>query len=176
MIRQNYNRVEKLILISFIIFFSSIYTHVHAQENFADKCEGRWEGIMYIYGKGKLRDSVPVKLIVQKTDLPDTWVWKTNYLSKTNPIEKNYKLVLKDAATQTYLTDEGDGVELWDYYFNNKLYSVFETQEVMLTSSYELQGNQLIFEVTSGKKIEEKKEVTNYSVLNLQKVVFNKVE
>ncbi len=176
MIRQNYNSVEKLIIISFIIIFSCIYTNVNAQESFADKCVGKWEGIMYIYRKGQLRDSVSVQLIVQKTTNPDTWIWKTNYLSKTNPMEKNYTLVLKDAATQTYLTDEGDGVELWDYYFNNKLYSVFETHDVMLTSSYELQGNQLVFEVTSGKKIEEKKEVTNYTVLNLQKVVFNKVE
>ena len=100
---------------------------------------------------------------------------ETNYLSKTMPMEKNYKLVLKDTANQTYITDEGDGVELRDYCFNNKLYSVFETHEVMLTSSYELQGNQLIFEVSSGKKIEDKKQdVTNYSILNLQRVVFKK--
>ena len=145
-----------------------------AQENFADKCEGKWKGTMYIYGKGQIRDSVPVELFVQKTSLPHTWVWKTSYLSNKNPMEKNYKLVLKDTASQTYLIDEGNGIELWSYYFNNKLYSVFETHDVMLTSSYELQGDKLIFEVTSGKKIEDKKEVTNYSVLALQRVVFKR--
>jgi hypothetical protein len=62
-----------------------------------------------------------------------------------------------------------------DYYFIIKLYSVFDTLGVMLTSSYELKDNQLIFEVTSGKKIEENKEVINYSVLNLQRVIFKKV-
>ena len=46
----------------------------------------------------------------------------------------------------------------------------------MLTSSYELQGDQLIFEVTSGRKIEDKNEVTNYSVLNLQRVVFKNAQ
>jgi hypothetical protein len=117
---------------------------------------------------------VPVELTVQKTSLPLTWVWKTNYLSNKNPIEKNYKLVLKDTASQTYLIDEGEGVELWSYYFINKLYSVFETHDVMLTSSYELQGDDLIFEVTSGKKIEDRKEVNNYSVLGLQRVVFKR--
>jgi hypothetical protein len=117
---------------------------------------------------------VPVELFVQRTSLPHTWVWKTNYLSNKNPMEKKYKLVLKDTASQTYLIDEGDGIELWSYYFNNKLYSVFETHDVMLTSSYELQGDKLIFEVTSGKKIEDKKEVTNYSVLALQRVVFKR--
>jgi hypothetical protein len=175
MIRNNYKGVQQLLVISLIIFICFFYSNVNAQEHFADKCVGKWEGIMYIYGKGQLRDSVPVELIVQKTTIPETWIWKTSYLSKTTPMEKNYKLVLKDASTQTYITDEGDGVELWDYCLNNKLYSVFETHDVMLTSSYELQGDQLIFEVTSGKKIEEKKEVTNYSVLNLQRVVFKKV-
>jgi hypothetical protein len=50
---------------------------------FGDKCLGNWEGTMYIYGKGQLRDSVPVQLTVQKTASPDTWTWKTSYLSKT---------------------------------------------------------------------------------------------
>jgi hypothetical protein len=46
----------------------------------------------------------------------------------------------------------------------------------MLTSSYELKDNQLIVEVISGKKSEGNNEVVNYSVINLQKVVFNRVK
>lgn len=174
MTHQYYNSIKKLIFTSSYIFLSSTCMNLSAQENFAVKCEGKWKGTMYMYGKGQIRDSVPVELFVQKTSLPHTWVWKTNYLSNKNPMEKNYKLELKDTASQTYLIDEGDGIELWSYYFNNKLYSVFETHDVMLTSSYELQGNELIFEVTSGKKIEDRKEVTNYSVLGLQRVVFKR--
>lgn len=170
----NYNNIQKIIFTSTFIFLSSICMNLCAQENFADKCEGKWKGTMYIYGKGQIRDSVPVELFVQKTSLPHTWVWKTNYLSNKYPMEKNYKLVLKDTTSQTYLIDEGDGVELWSYYFNNKLYSVFETHDVMLTSSYELQGDLLIFEVTSGKKIEDRREVTSYGVLSLQRVVFKR--
>lgn len=158
-----------------IVLFSCCVLKIYAQENFANKCIGKWEGMMYIYGKGQLRDSVPVELLVQKTNQDTVWKWKTSYLSKTMPAVKDYNLILKDSKSQTYATDEGDGIQLMDYQFNNKLYSVFETHGVMLTSSYELQGNQLIFEVSSGKKFEDKKEVTNYSVLNLQRVVFKKV-
>lgn len=175
MILQNYSSIRNYIVLSLFLISSCINTTAIAQENFADKCVGNWEGMMYIYGKGQLRDSVLVQLNVQKTTVPGTWTWKTKYLSKTNPMEKDYKLVLKDAASQTYITDEGDGIALNDYCFNNKLYSVFETQEVMLTSTYELQGNQLVFEVTSGKKIEGEKEMTSYSVMNLQRVVFKKM-
>ena len=46
---------------------------INAQENFADKCIGKWEGIMYMYGKGQLRDSLPVELDIQKTNRSDTW-------------------------------------------------------------------------------------------------------
>ena len=171
---QNNNTLYTLMRINVIILLCFSCSKLYAQENFADKCIGKWEGIMYMYGKGQLRDSLPVELDVQKTNKSDTWLWKTTYLSKTMPAVKDYKLVLKDAVTQTYATDEGNGIELMDYYFNNKLYSIFETHGVMLTSSYELQGNQLIFEVTSGKKIDENKEVNNYSVLNLQRVIFKR--
>jgi hypothetical protein len=171
---QNNNILYTLMRINVIILLCFSCSKLYAQENFADKCIGKWEGIMYMYGKGQLRDSLPVELDVQKTNRSDTWLWKTTYLSKTMPAVKDYKLVLKDAVTQTYATDEGSGIELMDYYFKNKLYSIFETHGVMLTSSYELQGNQLIFEVTSGKKIDENKEVNNYSVLNVQRVIFKR--
>ncbi|SOD91764.1 hypothetical protein [Spirosoma fluviale] len=91
------------------------------------------------------------------------------------PVVKDYTLRLKDAAKHEYVTDEGDGVVLADYLFGNKLYSVFETQGIVLTSTYELIGDKLIFEVTSGRKQAEPSQgVINYSVDNLQRVVFKK--
>jgi hypothetical protein len=165
----------KTIYLSIALLVVTSFQPLKAQIAFGDKCIGLWEGTMYLYGKGQLRDSVLVQLSVQKTASPNTWSWKTSYLSKTQPMVKDYKLVLKDATTNTYVTDEGDGIVLKDYLFNNKLYNVFETQGIFLTSSYELIGDQLIFEVSSGKKLEEEnKAVTNYSVTSLQRVVFKK--
>jgi hypothetical protein len=56
------------------------------------------------------------------------------------------------------------------------LYSNFETEGIFLTSSYELVDKRLIFEVTSGKKLNEAEEsgVTNFSVDFVQRVVFEK--
>jgi hypothetical protein len=46
-----------------------------------------------------------------------------------------------------------------------------------LTSNFELIGDQLIFEVSSGKKLEEEnKTVTNYSITSLQRVIFKKIK
>jgi hypothetical protein len=150
---------------------------VHAQNSFPDKCIGTWKGTMMIYGRGVLRDSVKVTFTVTKSDKPNEWVWRTEYHSEKMPMTKDYLLRLKDADKGIYVTDENNGIELQDYLFGNKLYSVFETQGIFLTSSYELKGKELIFEVTSGKRIEPNgQEVANYTVDNLQRVVLKKVK
>ena len=139
-----------------------------APTRFVDKCLGQWQGTMYIYAQGKLRDSVAVRLSVKPTADPAAWQWKTEYLSAKMPMTKDYTLRLKDADKQVYVTDEGGGIELYDY--------LFETSGVMLTSSYELVGDTLVFEVTSGKKIDQPKApVQNYTTANLQRVVFRRV-
>ena len=46
-----------------------------------------------------------------------------------------------------------------------------------MTASYELRGEELIFEVTSGKVQEEKvKDISNYTVNNVQRVVLRRKE
>jgi len=159
--------------IAFCILFSWLY--LNAQTSFPEKCLGIWTGTMYIYNRGLLVDSVTIKLNVTRTNAPDTFVWKTEYLSEKFPMVKDYKLVISDAGKGVFITDEGDGIILMDYLFENKLYSVFETQGILLTSTYEWLGNQIIFEVTSGKELETTHGVKSYSVLNLQKAILRKM-
>ncbi len=94
------------------------------------------------------------------------------YLSQKMPMTKNYVLRIKDREKLVFVTDEGDGVELTDYQTGDKLYSVFETSGFLLTASYELQGEFLIFEVTSGKKQDPPvKDITVYSTTSVQRAV-----
>lgn len=161
----------------FPIFLLNNLCQVQAQDIFPEKCIGKWEGTMYIFQKGKLRDSVGIKFSVAPKAL-NIWSWKTEYISDKYPLTKDYKLILEDSINGRYLVDEGNDVKLYDYLFGNKLYSVFETHNILLTSSYELtKSNELIFEVTSGKKLESKPndEVHNYSVESLQRVVLHKI-
>ena len=159
--------------IVFCILFS--WLSLNAQTSFPEKCLGIWTGTMHIYSRGSLVDSVPIKLNVARTNAPDTFVWKTEYLSEKFPMVKDYKLVISDAGKGVFITDEGDGIILMDYLFENKLYSVFETQGILLTSTYEWLGNQIIFEVTSGKELQTTLGVKSYSVLNLQKAILRKM-
>ena len=155
--------------IAFCILFS--WLSLNAQTSFPEKCLGIWTGTMHIYNRGSLVDSVTIKLNVTRTNAPDTFVWKTEYLSEKFPMVKDYKLVISDAGKGVFITDEGDGIILMDYLFENKLYSVFETQGILLTSTYEWLGNKIIFEVTSGKELQTTHGVKSYSVLNLQKAI-----
>ncbi|MEM8898666.1 MAG: hypothetical protein AAGC85_11205 [Bacteroidota bacterium] len=158
----------------FFLIFSLCFLAGKSQVPFPEKCLGTWEGMLMIYQQGQLRDSVKVIFTVAKTDEDDRWAWKKEYVSEKYPMVKDYELVLKDAEKGYYITDEGDNIQLTDYLFGNKLYSVFETGGILLTSTYEMREEELIFEVTSGKKLTEDQEVNTFSVSSMQKAVFTR--
>jgi hypothetical protein len=165
----------KIVLLK-LLLVSVLFSNGQSVVLFGDRCLGTWEGTMHLYSKGSLKDSVAVRLSVEKLS-PTSWTWKTEYLSATMPMIKDYVLRTPDPAQNKYITDEGGGLELTNYLFGNKLYSVFETHEVYLTSTYEIMGDTLIFEVTSGKKEPiTHPEVTTYSTANLQRVIFRKMK
>ncbi len=159
---------------AFLVCFVMGLSHELKAQAFPDRIAGTWEGMMILYKDGSARDSVRIRFTVAKGVAPGTWSWKTEYLSKTLPMTKDYTLKVRDADKQTFVTDEGNGIELQDHLFGDKLYCVFETHDVLLTSSYELRGEALIFEVTSGKKLPGGAEVINYSMPNLQRAVLRR--
>lgn len=129
---------------------------------------------MLLYQQGHVYDSVAVRLSISKTDTPQVYGWKTEYLSKKYPIAKDYQLKLLDGDQQVYAMDEGDGIVLKAYVFDNKLYSTFAANGNMLSSSYELRNDKLIFEISYGKLLDETEGVNNYSVNSLQKAVMRR--
>jgi hypothetical protein len=164
-------------IILFVLFMNTVNLNAaFSQSSFIEKCQGEWEGVMHIFQKGKIIDSVNIVFSVTPNG-KNSWNWKTAYLSEKMPLTKNYTMKMADSSSNRFLVDEGDGVVLYDYLFQNKIYGVFETQNILLTSTYELtNSNELIFEVTSGKKLvgPSNEEVHNYSVENLQRVVLKR--
>lgn len=167
--------MKKTALIILSVFM--LFTQLNAQTNFAEKCLGIWKGTMFIYSHGEVKDKVEVQLTVAKTAKSEEFTWKTEYFSPTRPMTKDYILRVKDVKKGHYVIDEGGGVLLNNYLFENKLFNVFEVNGVILTATYELKSKkELIFEVTAGKKMDVAAGVTNYSVDSLQSVVFKKVK
>ena len=151
-----------------MILFSG---NVFSQHNFGLQCVGNWKGTMHIYSEGILTDSVPVILEVRQQD-DSVFRWKMEYLSKKNPMAKDYHLVYKGG--NYYQIDEGYGIKLDSYLFGNRLVSVFETEGILLTSHYEWKKDELYFEVTSGTKEKSDAEVQSYHVRFLQNVLFKR--
>jgi len=138
---------------------------------------GNWSGMMYMYNYGKLIDSVLVSFFAKPVIADSCYRWRMEYHSAKTPMVKDYVLRVRDAAKGLYVTDEGDGIELTSYLIGAKIYSVFEVQNTMLTASYEMKGNELVFEVSSGKKEPPTGGgVTTYSVKNLQRVVLKRTD
>ncbi|PKK36627.1 hypothetical protein BWI96_09565 [Siphonobacter sp. SORGH_AS_0500] len=158
-------------LLLFLIMAS--LSSVKAQVSFGKACLGKWEGMMRMYQKGQLKDSVKILLTVAETQDPQVWLWKTEYLSTKHPAVKDYTLKIVDESKGHYVIDEGDGTALPSYRFENKLFSLFETEGITLTSTYELKGDELVFEVTSGKK-GSVQPVTTFSVDYLQKALLKR--
>ncbi|MBK9592409.1 MAG: hypothetical protein IPO32_13260 [Crocinitomicaceae bacterium] len=162
-------------LVLFLLLASVIFGNSFAA-SFPERCEGRWQGMMYIWSKGVLRDSVGIIFTVQPiaTEVR-AWTWTTEYISEKMPMTKAYKLIQKSELSNEFLLDEGDGVVLTNYVFENKMYSLFKVGKIWLSSSYEFLNESLVFEVTSGIKSKvESKGVLNFTFDFLQRVILKK--
>lgn len=156
-------------------------TSYQEHSNFPHSLFGTWKGMMKIYSNGVLRDSVLVKMTIAPTSVDTAWTWRTEYLSEKLPMTKDYVLRLVDKSRNVYMTDEGDDYKLYDYLVANTLYSIFETEGVLLTARYSWQlfpnaaHDTLMFEVTSGRKENTPRpNLTNYSVRHLQRVTMKR--
>lgn len=159
----------------FLLLTTSTFA-LEAQNYFGDLCSGNWSGMMHLYKKGQITDSIPVTIEIKKINPDNSWKWKTSYNTNADKIVKDYTLKLIDTITGHYIIDEGNGIELSCYQFEHKLYSTFEVGGKILTANYELNQDTLFFEVTSSTKqqVTSDGSVANYTIEHLQKVKFRK--
>ncbi|WP_224490615.1 hypothetical protein [Robertkochia flava] len=161
-------------LLQVLCFLLIVPSFLHAQSSFPEKCLGTWEGMLHIYSRGQLKDSVPVTLEVERTADPATFQWVTTYHSEEHPMVKPYQLKLQKPGSNTYVMIEEDDVSLFMYAFDNKLYSLFETENTILSNTYELRDNTLLFEVNSASQQATGSVVNSYQIDYLQKAAFTR--
>ncbi|MCB0686346.1 MAG: hypothetical protein KDC53_07470 [Saprospiraceae bacterium] len=170
----------KIKLFCFAALLTALTTTITAQNSqkyFGDHCVGNWKGTMLMYNDGILSDSVAVLFEVSKIENEDNWIWRTTYQTAAKEIIKDYILKLEDAEKGQYIIDEKDGILLNCFQVENKLFSIFSVGENLLTAIYQITDEQIIFEVTSGKKEQATGDgtISNYSINHLQKVVLKKI-
>ena len=112
---------------------------------------GHWAGELFIYKGSGLLQKVEMELEISPMDTSDNFVWAIIYGPDKIKGRRSYELATIDAKSGKYLIDEKNTIQLESYLFQNKLYSRFEVMGNWLLCSYEKIGEQILFEIISGK-------------------------
>jgi hypothetical protein len=169
--------MKRLIVLFLLISTISI---AQSKQTFNEKdWLGNWKGTLNIIMAGKT-NAVSMNLSIYKTETPDKYGWKTTYGEGASKLEKNYFMYPKDAERGEWILDE-DNTILLDFFFgDNQFHSFFETQNILLSSKYELKDGKIYAEVLSAQKEKQsksgtgKEECISYPVYVIQKAELKK--
>lgn len=115
------------------------------------------------------------------TDSVGNYKYTLVYIEDSNRQERHYNLI--DKGDGKFVVDENNGILLDATLVDNKLYSMFEVQGNILTTTETFFEDKMLFEITFSSK-EQKKEtgteggikVFSYPVTTVQKAVLHKTK
>lgn len=169
--------MKRLILL--FVLISSI-SFAQGKQTFNEKdWLGTWKGTLNIIMAGKF-NTVPMVLSITKTETPDRYGWKTSYGEGASKLMKDYIMYVKDAERGEWILDEENTILLDFFFGDNQFHSFFETQNILLSSRYELKEGKIFAEVLSSQKGKMNKngtgesEVISYPVYVIQKAELKK--
>jgi hypothetical protein len=169
--------MKRLIII--LVLFSSI-SFAQSKQTFNESdWFGNWKGTLNIIMAGK-SNSVPMNLSIYKTETPDKYGWKTTYGEGSSKLEKIYFMYPKDAERGEWILDEENTILLDFFFGDNQFHCFFETQNILLSSRYELKDGKIFAEVLSAQKEKQsksgsgKEECISYPVYVIQKAELKK--
>ncbi|WP_298900715.1 hypothetical protein [uncultured Psychroserpens sp.] len=155
---------------------------LNAQDKvFPDDYLGVYKGDLVITSsKGK--QSLPMEFHLKATDSTDLYSYKFIVLVNNKPSEKNYTLKVKDKSKGEFLIDENNGIVLNANYIDNTLYSVFDVESSLITTTETFYENKMEFKIvysdmtdkTSSDNGGDAVNVTNYPVTVIQKAILTK--
>lgn len=185
----------------FIVFLYSCHKNIQqvpqvsfAQDTAVDKVMvfpddwlGYWEGELHIYNETGRTMTVPMALDNAVTDVDSVWTWAIIYGEDTVAGRRDYELKVVDVSKGHYLVDEKNSILLDAYLLSNSLISTFNVAGNVIQSSYELDGDEMLFSIqmfndnpirTTGDTIHDGEEipiVNSYRNSVLQKARLKKI-
>lgn len=118
--------------------------------NFPITWIGEWTGELVIFSSTGEQQRTQMNLNIQPIDTSDHYTWEIIYGEGAD--QRPYELITIDAQKGHYQVDEKNSIVLDLYHFAGKLCSRFEVMGNLLSITYEKIGNEIIFEVLSGKE------------------------
>ncbi|MBC7892368.1 MAG: hypothetical protein H7Y12_09160 [Sphingobacteriaceae bacterium] len=120
-------------------------------QSFPQSWQGTWHGTLQIHNVKGVAQTVPMAVEITPTADSLRWRFALIYGEDTAKGRRAYDLLIVDRAKGHYVTDENNGIKLDNYLLDGRLLSQFTVQGSRLISSFERRGNELIFEIISGK-------------------------
>lgn len=111
---------------------------------------GKYEGTLYITNtKGK--SDLHMEFHLLRTVSPDTFIYKLVYVTDSVRQSRDYHLISVNADKGEFLVDENNGILLDTKYIDSTLYSMFEVEGSLLTSTLRFYKGFIDFEITYSK-------------------------
>jgi len=143
-------RIRSLWLVAVVLAFPMLLS---AQtDTFPDNWAGIWQGELDIYNAQGKAQSIPMELHILPIDTSDRYTWTIIYGSGDQAQRRPYELVTIDTATGHFLIDEKNSILIDAYRLGPKLIQRFSVMGNMLVTTNEVRGEEMIFEIFSGKE------------------------
>ena len=138
---------------------------------------GVYKGDLHITNaKGK--QTIAMEFHLNKTDSIGKYQYMLVYVMNGNRQERKYNLLEKDVSKGEYIVDENNGILLDAKLIDNTIFSMFEVQGNILTTTERFYKDSMDFEITFANKTQQTKsgttgedatEVISYPISVLQK-------
>lgn len=115
---------------------------------FPDDWLGYWTGDLHIYNENGKSMTVPMALDNAPTSIDSIWTWAIIYGEDTIAGRRDYELQVVDRSKGHYIVDEKNSIFLDAFLLDNSLISTFKVGGSYLQSTYELQGEDMLFSIS----------------------------
>lgn len=169
-----------------------LFSLLLAFNSYSQKDSLRFPQDFYGIYKGDLKitnskgtQTIRMEFHLNKTDSIGKYQYTLVYIMDGNRQERLYNLIEKNASKGEYVVDENNGIFLDAKVVDNTLYSLFEVQGNLLTTTERFYEDHMIFEITfanteqkqtSATEGENATEVLSYPVSVVQKAYLKKVK
>jgi len=161
-----------------ILFFVSFLSFGQTDSiTFPQDFFGIYKGNLQITNaRGK--QTIQMEFHLNQTDSIGKYQYMLVYIMDGNRQERKYNLLEKDASKGEYIVDENNGILLDAKLIDNTIFSMFEVQGSILTTTERFYKDSMDFEITvanksqqtkSGTEGEDATEVISYPISVLQK-------
>ncbi|TYA53003.1 hypothetical protein [Formosa maritima] len=162
----------------FMFLVASFSTNAQTDSlQFPQDFYGIYKGDLYIVNM-RGRQTIQMEFHLNKTDSIGKYQYMLVYIMNGERQERKYNLIEKDASKGEYIVDENNGILLDAKLIDNTMYSMFEVQDNILTTTERFYKEAMDFEITvtnktqkviTGTEVEDATEVVSYPVFAVQK-------